>query len=272
MPARARLAGRAAATALALCAAAAATPLRAKPPGDSLAAGDDAYSAVLRARTRAVLSAPADGLVARVAAREGERVAAGEPLVDFDCALADAALERARARLDYARVDAASNAQLAALDSVSDLQLAASDLQVAEATSDVATASRAAADCTVLAPFDGVVTARSVEPHERVAAGTTLVEVVDDGSLVVEFLAPSHAVGRLRPGAAFDVEIGESGATRAGTVEAVVPEIDPVSRTLTVIGRLDDVPAGDDPSSDASPDDASDVPLVSGMSGWVALR
>lgn len=224
--------------------------------------GDGEWSAVLRAHVRAVLSAPGDGLVIAVAVREGDRVVAGEALVRFDCTLPDAALARAEARLEYARLDHDSNRKLERLDSISDLEVARSAMQAVEAESDVAEARHAVDGCTVKAPFGATVLGRSVQPHENVAAGVQLLELVDDGSLVVEFLAPSHAVGELRSGRAFELAIDEGGDTRAGTVAAVIPEIDPVSRTVRVVGTLD-----------ATADDAGTTPtLVPGMSGWVSLR
>ena len=241
--------------------------LAALPVGAELG-GDDAFSAVLRAEGRAVLSARAEGLVASVTVREGARVEAGQTLVTFDCTLAEAAFERAAARHRYAETDHGSNRRLAALNSISELELGASAMQLAEAASDVRTARHAVEGCTVVAPFDGVVTRRSIEPHERVPGGTELLALVDDASLVVEFLAPSDAIGRLATGGAFALEIGESGEVRTGRIETIVPEIDPVNRTVTVIGRLDDAEVAEGTATG----DTGVPTLVSGMSGWVTLR
>ena len=243
----------------------------AAPPAAAELGGDDAFSAVLRAEGRAVLSARAEGLVTAVTVREGARVEAGQTLLTFDCTLAEAALGRADARHRYAETDHGSNRRLAALNSISELELAASAMQLAEAASDVLTARHAVEGCTVTAPFDGVVTRRSIEPHERVPGGTELLALLDDASLVVEFLAPSDAIGRLEAGGAFALEIGESGEVRTGRIETVVPEIDAVNRTVTVIGRLDD--AADTENAEGTAAGNAGAPaLVSGMSGWVVLE
>jgi len=216
------------------------------------------YGAVLRASERAVLSAGIDGRVTHVARREGEAFAAGDTLLELDCTRQDAILLRSIAQNDYAALDHASNRQLASLNSVSDLQLADSERRLAESRAQLATSEFAVRQCTLIAPFDGVLTHRSIEPHEHVTAGRELLQIVSNRNLEVEFLAPSEALASIRVDGSFTLQLDERRQAIDGTVAVVVPSVDAVSRTIKVIGRL-------------GPDDAGTA-LWAGMSGWVRLH
>jgi Cu(I)/Ag(I) efflux system membrane fusion protein len=93
---------------------------------------------------------------------------------------------------------------------------------------------RANADGTVelLAPRDGVVTEVLVREGQAVGVGLPLFRVNGTASVWLEAAIPQAHVGGIGPGTA--VEITVSAAPRnvlSGTVEALLPRIDPASRT-----------------------------------------
>ncbi|HKU75626.1 MAG TPA: HlyD family efflux transporter periplasmic adaptor subunit [Pyrinomonadaceae bacterium] len=79
-------------------------------------------------------------------------------------------------------------------------------------------------DLEVVAPIDGTVATRSAEPGEVVAAGTTLVTLVDLNAVYLRGFIPEGEIGRVRTGQTARVYL-DSAPERA--LEAVVTRIDP---------------------------------------------
>lgn len=128
-----------------------------------------------------------DGIVLRRLFQEGSRVKRGQPLYQLDDAIprADlaalsAALARARASLDNARLNAARTAELAKIDAVStqDNENAMAALQQAEADLASAQAARARGEVTlryarITAPIGGRISESSVTAGALVTANQT---------------------------------------------------------------------------------------------------
>ena len=79
-------------------------------------------------------------------------------------------------------------------------------------------------DLEVVAPIDGTVATRSAEPGEVVAAGTTLVTLVNLNTVYLRGFVPEGEIGRVRTGQTARVYL-DSAPDRA--LEAVVSRIDP---------------------------------------------
>jgi RND family efflux transporter MFP subunit len=200
------------------------------------------YLGTVRSLARAELAAGADGAVVEVAVREGDRVEAGQLLLRIDPDLAQARLRAVRA--DQLR-SAAQGAQAerdaerfatAGRETVAQIEIerARSEAEALAAQSDGATAQVSQARATldrhrVVAPFDGVVSRRTVDTGDWVSPGTIVLELVAAES--VEVLA------RVEPSLLADVRSGTEATLRAdgsevgATVVGVVPALDPVTRT-----------------------------------------
>lgn len=90
-------------------------------------------------------------------------------------------------------------------------------------------------EATVTAPFDGVVTARFVDPGEPVTATpvTHLLEVQETSTLYLEFALPQELLAVVRQGTPvrFEAEgVHDGGA--AGAIGLVFPTIDPTTRSF----------------------------------------
>jgi HlyD family secretion protein len=79
-------------------------------------------------------------------------------------------------------------------------------------------------DLEVVAPIDGTVATRSAEPGEVVAAGTTLVTLVNLNAVYLRGFIPEGEIGRVRTGQTARVYL-DSAPDRA--LEAIVSRIDP---------------------------------------------
>lgn len=167
------------------------------------------------------LSSEVSAKVVSVAVREGDAVKSGDVLVQFDAAALDIQLEQAQAnaeatrvQLDQARTDFERTQDLVerGLSAQNNLTRARSTLDQLTATltaqeTMVANAQRALDNATVRAPFDGVVSARSIDPGQFVATGSPLVSVVDLASLEVEANAPVAYAPDLAPGLEVDFTV-----------------------------------------------------------------
>ncbi len=92
----------------------------------------------------------------------------------------------------------------------------------------------------VVAPFDGVVEERFVEPGEQVNPGSRVLRVVDAAEVKVKAGVPERYATDIQQGAAVDIRFNAYGIEpRTGTVSFVGRTIDPQTRTFPVEVSLD---------------------------------
>ena len=193
---------------------------------------------VLRARDQALLSSELAGRILELPFREGERFSQGAMLVRFDCSAYQAQLNAAQAAGRAAREELAHKKQLAALNSVGRFEVSLAEARQAQAQAEAQVYQVQVKRCNIVAPFDGQVVQRRAQPHESVAAGTPLLEVVDNRSLEVHLLVPSSWLGKLAPGQTFNFTPDETGQPLVATVKRLGARIDEGSQTLLLIGEL----------------------------------
>ncbi len=200
------------------------------------------------------LTSEVSARVIDVTALPGEEVFRGQTLVAFDSdalqnqldqALATA--EATRVQLDQARTDYERTESLVdrGLQAANTLERARSSLDQLTATlaaqeTLVASAQRALDRAIVTAPFDGVLSSRSVEPGQVVAAGSPLMTLVDMSSLEVEATAPVSFAPELATGQAVDLTVeGFGGRVFKGHVTRLSPVAIEGTRMLPVFVSLD---------------------------------
>lgn len=210
------------------------------------------------------LSSQVGGRVTYVhpAIHDRTRFAKGDILIALDDRAAAAALEQAEANIaatqarldqnekDIARVrqlvdrGASTRTQLEDLMSVGDeLEANLAGFVAARLSSEIAQSDR-----TVIAPFDGAVLSESVEVGDVVATGQALAEVFTEGELEID-VPVRQADAALIPGlfegadapALVDVPFADYVFRWNGAVTRVQPEVNALTRTLTVTVRLDDL-------------------------------
>ncbi len=74
--------------------------------------------------------------------------------------------------------------------------------------------------------------------EQVVQPGQPLLEILDDTSLELEFIAPSSWLSWVAPGQAFEVRIDETGKTYAAQFTRIGARVDPVSQTVKIAGRI----------------------------------
>lgn len=86
----------------------------------------------------------------------------------------------------------------------------------------------------IVAPFAGTVTERTVEPGNMATVGTPLLMLERGGSFRLEAAVDESRLASVRPGQKVQFRLDAAGCEGAGTVDEIVPVVDPASRTYLV--------------------------------------
>ncbi len=211
-------------------------------------------------RNTGIVAARVSGPVEDVHVEVGDRVLAGDLLVELDdtrFALAITRLEALMA-IDVAAVRSAeadiaikqvqydrqerlrnsaaySGARLE--DSAAELARAKTELAqknafVVRAEADLAIARADLADSKIRAPYSGTVIVRQAQPGAYLSAGAATVTLLDDTALEIEADVPSGRIRGLTPGRQLSASIGTE--TIGIVVRSVIPDENPATRTRAV--------------------------------------
>jgi RND family efflux transporter MFP subunit len=105
----------------------------------------------------------------------------------------------------------------------------------------LAQARRMLSDATVKAPIGGVVTAvlKNAGEMATMMPPTVVVVIEDQSTLEVRFRLPEASMATLRAGDLVQLDFEAIKAKREATVHRISPSVDPRTRTIEVIARLD---------------------------------
>lgn len=210
------------------------------------------------------LGIPAEisGRVESVAKRAGDRVEAGEVLVQIDLetlenqlAQSRATADATRAQLDFARSELSRTQSLVTrgVATSSTLDSAQANVQQMQANltaleQQVATAEQSIGKATITAPFAGQISERNVDPGAYVSPGAALMTLVDISALELEGAIPVNYAPRIKTGQAVEITVdGFGDQSFNGAVERVAPIAQSGTRMLPIyatIDNLDDVLRG----------------------------
>ncbi len=211
------------------------------------------------------------GRVLRLDVHVGDRVKAGQLLGEMDpvdlgqrqsaldAALrsAQAQLQQAQAQRDFAASQAARYAQLLEARGTTQevLDLKRQDLKLAEAALAAAhdAVRRAQADAAgvgaqrgnlkLIAPADGLITARDADPGTTVVAGAAVIQMIDPNSLWIDARFDQLGADGLAAGAPARIVLrSRAGQTLAGSVQRVEPLADAVTEETLAKIRFAQLP------------------------------
>lgn len=182
------------------------------------------------------------GRIATLNAQLGGPVSKGRVIVGFDCGEASAKVRMAQAEYDSARETLETKQRLRKLDAAGDVEVSLANAAAERARAAIGVNQAQAAQCSVVAPFSGRVVRIHVKPHQGVAVGAPLVELVSDGPLKLRLNVPSRLLRTLKIGQRFDVDIDETGKTYPAKVTAINARVDAVAQTVELEARIDGRP------------------------------
>jgi RND family efflux transporter MFP subunit len=92
------------------------------------------------------------------------------------------------------------------------------------------------ADATIRAPFDGVISERSVSQGDVVSPGTPLITVIDPASMRLEATVPSEQLSALSVAAPVRFEVrGYPNQSFVGRIASIAPAVDPATRQIAIL-------------------------------------
>lgn len=193
----------------------------------------------LRANESVVIAPEIAGRLSRIRFHEGDRVKAGDVLVEIDPVILKAELDKARAEVALAKANherASTLAQqgtgtLRARDeAVAAYQAALANLALAEARLE---------KTVIAAPLNGIVGLRGVSVGAYLTPGTPIVELADVDPLKVDFRVPELLVSTLRTGQNIVIAADAlPGETFAGAIYAIDPTVDVNGRAMRLRARV----------------------------------
>ena len=193
----------------------------------------------LRASQEATLSAEVSGLVTAIDFDSGQKVHAGQPLVELNpsplrAQLAQLEAQAALAQLNLKRDEAQFKVQ-AVSQAVVDTDAAA----LKSAQAQVAAQKALIAQKTISAPFSGQLGIRQVNLGQYLAPGTATVTLQRLDPMEIDFTVPQSQIDLIHLGMKAQVETSAApGKIFEATVTAIEPQVDTATRNLKVRARL----------------------------------
>ncbi|SMO89506.1 efflux RND transporter periplasmic adaptor subunit [Paracoccus laeviglucosivorans] len=200
------------------------------------------------------VAAEVSGRVQSVNVREGQAVAQGDELVTIDVEALSNQLEQQQAtaqatlaQLDLARAQLRRTTDLVRRGVTSSSSLETETANVAQLEANyaalmkqVASAEDDLSKARITAPFDGIISARSVNPGGFVSPGSELLELVDISELVLEGGIPVNYGPRLRVGQDVTVRVDGIAERRFdGKINRIAPVAVSGTRVLPVYAAID---------------------------------
>jgi membrane fusion protein (multidrug efflux system) len=176
-----------------------------------------------------------EGSVMRVAFESGQRVAAGDLLVQQDTSTDEAQLRGLEAQAELARLTAVRARDLRAKDtnSQADLDSAEAQSKAAAATADNVRA--VIAKKTIRAPFSGVLGIRQVNVGQFLPAGGTIVSLQALDPIYANFSLPQQEIGNLHAGQTVRMTVDAyPDAAFEGKINALNSRVDDATRNILV--------------------------------------
>ena len=211
-------------------------PARVPAAGPAMARQD--IRAQLMPRRYTTIAAEIGAKVSALPVPEGGAFRAGQLLVQFDCSLQRAQLEKAEAELEGAEQTLKSNLRLEQLNSVGQLELDLSKSATNKAKAELGANKAVLAKCQVAAPFAGRVAEQKVREQQYVQPGQAMLDIIDDSVLELEFLVPSVWLRWLKVGGAFEVQIDETRKSYPARFTRIGARVDPVSQSVKVAAAI----------------------------------
>ncbi|MCS3837520.1 membrane fusion protein (multidrug efflux system) [Pseudomonas sp. JAI111] len=185
------------------------------------------------------LSLETAGTVTDVQFQSGQKVKAGQPIVQLDSDVEKALLETAMADLGLSTVNYNRGSQLVGSQAISKGEF---DRLLAIMKKDQATVNQLKASLAkkrILAPFSGTIGIRQVDVGDYVASGTMIATLQDLSSLYVDFFVPEQAIPKIGIGQSVQVIVAAyPKETFPGTISAINPKVENTTRNVQVRATL----------------------------------
>lgn len=210
---------------------------------------------VVQSLMQATLSAEIAARITLLPLREGDSFKKGDTLVAFDCAIFEAQRDKVEAELKAANAKLTNDQELEKSRSIGVLEVQLSEVAVQRATAEMRMAQINTERCFIKAPWAGRVMWRKAQELEVAKLHQEILAIVSTEAMEVMAVVPGQWVRTLKPGQTFEVRIDETGTRHTASVVAIGSQVDAVSQTINLRGRI-----------------ARDPKLLPGMTGTASFR
>ncbi|WP_414471958.1 efflux RND transporter periplasmic adaptor subunit [Microvirga sp. M2] len=208
----------------------------------------------VRAYESITVTAKVAGVIDQIGFEEGQKVKAGDVLVQLDAAERRADIDQTIAESNRAvaqrnevaikleRAQALNRTGAGTTAQVEDLtaQLKSLEGAIASAQAQRKGAEARLQDLTIRAPFNGRVGTRSVSLGAYVAPGTRITSLDDLSRVRLDFAVPENLLGRLEPGQTVTaLSAAYKSRTFKGKVATIDPRVDQATRTARLTAEFD---------------------------------
>jgi len=199
----------------------------------------------LEATRQVMVTTEASGLVTRILFRAGEKVRAGQPLVQLNDEPERGELAKLTAQAIDARAILERTKRLLPQQAATQEQLEQAQSAYDQVNGEISHIKALIDQKQIKSPFDGVLGVRKVNLGQFVHTGDQMVSLTDGKTLYANVTLPEQSAGQVRVGQAMVVTVDAyRGRHFEGFVTTIEPQVDPGTRTLLVQATL--------PNQDAS--------------------
>jgi RND family efflux transporter MFP subunit len=186
------------------------------------------------------ISARIPGHVARVHVSAGDRVEAGQALIELDDRELREQQTSAEAALKQAESEFRRAQELFDRQAATEQARTAAEAQFRAARAQVERMGVLRSYAQIASPIAGIVAERRVEAGDLANPGQVLARVYDPGRMRLEVPVPVRWIEYVALGQAVELELDRPAGVRRGTVTEILGELDPVSRTQMMRVRIEE--------------------------------
>ncbi len=178
------------------------------------------------------------GRIQRVVVRAGQKVSAGQVLIELDNSVVQSSLAEIKTQLDLAQTLFDKQKRLWDQGIGSEVQFLQAKTQLEGLQKRLSTAQKQAAMSTVRAPFAGSVDELFAKQGEYAAPGMPMARLISTGGLHLELDVPETYITRLKVGQKIALDFNSIGVKTTASISQVGDFINPDSRTFKVSVNL----------------------------------
>ena len=178
------------------------------------------------------------GRIQRVVVRAGQKVSAGQVILELDNSVVQSSLAEIKTQLDLAQTLFDKQKRLWDQGIGSEVQFLQAKTQLEGLQKRLSTAQKQAAMSTVRAPFAGSVDEVFAKQGEYAAPGMPMARLISTGGLRLELDVPETYITRLKVGQKIALDFNSIGVKTTASISQVGDFINPDSRTFKVSVNL----------------------------------
>ena len=162
----------------------------------------------------------------------GEAFDKGDVLITFDCKLYKAQLEVIKADHKSAKIQLKNDKELLDMRSIGELQYQLSESALRKAEAELSIAKLNVERCNIVAPYDGKVMDVYTNVFTSIEQRQPLMDIVGNGLLEAEIVAPSNWLKWLKKGHPVKIIIDETGEILDAKIITLGAAVDAASQTI----------------------------------------